>query len=69
MEMNDQILVGGRCPPAPPAPALDEWGPCPIRLGWAYVTLFLEIKLRVTPSPSNSPCSGDILTLAERVTF
>ena len=64
-----KTLVGGRCPPAPPAPAFGKWGPCPIYLCWNWNRLYIKINMRGTSSPSNSPCPSDILTLPERVTF
>lgn len=47
--------VGGRCPPAPPAPAIGEWGPYPNHLSWSLKTLDVKTNMRVTPSPSPPP--------------
>ena len=60
-------FVGGHCPPAPPAPALGEWGPCPIHLSWAwrllYLRIFLEGDFVPLKLPLLKPQKGDILTL------
>jgi len=46
MEIIMKELVGGRCPPAPPAPAFGIWGPCPIYLSLGYANLVYRFFMR-----------------------
>src|SRR6266545_229159 len=70
MEINIKKQIEGRCPSVLPAPVFDKWGPNPIYLSWAKKTSYIEIGMKGTSSPSNSPyLKNFVLIRTIKVTF